>query len=242
MNINDIKNNYKPYDTSKINKEAEIIDEWACSKNMGAYKRYTLNGYFEDINTALRTGITDNLGVPDDIEMLDELFQTIPKEITPKQDMIVYRGAYLDSDLKEIIEGKSSTDIYTEKGFASTSKDKVVAKSFVFLDNQEKIILRIQIPKGSKVIDDENLPAYARSKMIAEKEVLLPRNAQFKITGYNPKSKTIDAIYLGQKQPLTMPEFKKFKGMSILSDINKANMHININKSNKPSNKDWNLE
>lgn len=238
MLTNDIKNNYNLYDISKINKEAEIVDKWACSKNMDAYKRYTINGYFEDINTALRTGITDNFGVPDDIKMLDELFKTVPNVITPKQDMIVYRGAYLDSELKKIIDGKSSTDIYIEKGFASTSKDKVVAKSFAFMDDQEKILLRIQVPKGSKVIDDEKLPSYARSKMIAEKEVLLPRNAQFKITGYNPKTKVADAVFIGQKQPLLMPEFKKFEGMCILSDINK----ININKSNKHNNKDWNIE
>ena len=143
-------------------------------------------------------------------------------------------------ELKKIIDGKSSTDIYIEKGFASTSKDKVVAKCFAFMDDQEKILLRIQVPKGSKVIDDEKLPSYARSKMIAEKEVLLPRNAQFKITGYNPKTKVVDAVFIGQKQPLTMPEFKKFTGMDILSDINKINID-KFNKLNKPTNKDWNI-
>lgn len=219
--------NFNNFDFNKVDKGTVAIDKWcSSSKDFEAYKRYTQNSFFEQINGALRSGLTDDYFVLNDIECLDRIFKTMPDEATPKEDMVVYRGTYLSKDLKDIIDGKSSTDIFVEKGFASTSKSKNVAKSFAYAENPDKILLKITIPKGSKVIDDEELPSYARSKMQAEQEVLIPRNAQFKILSYNPRTKTADAIYLGQKYPLKMPEVIKVSGADILSNINK----IMVNK------------
>lgn len=203
-----------------LNKEDQVVDSWCSSRDFNAYRRYTANGYFEKINSALRTGYTDDICVEDDILALDRLFQQVPKQITPKTDMEVFRGVSLKKELTDILQGKSDTDIYVDKAFVSTSKSKQVAKQFAL--GEDKVILHITIPKGSKIIDDYYLPSYVRSKMAGEEEVLLPRNAQFKITNYNPKTKVVDAIYLGSKCTSEMPQLYRYSGRDVLSDLNKT--------------------
>lgn len=220
-------NEYKIWDNNfspKINKESQQIESWCLSRDFDVYKRYTKNGYFEKINNALRTGYTNDFFVQDDIQALDRLFQKMPTQIIPKTDMTVYRGTFLTNELNDILQGKSKTDIFTDKGFVSTSRSKQVAKQFA--NHEDKILLKITVPKGSKVIDDERLPSYVASIMKGEQEVLLPRNAQFKVLSYDEKSGIVDVLYLGQKQPLEMPKFFEHSGQDILSDLNKNSLLI----------------
>ena len=215
----------------KMDKECHQVDDWYLSKDFDAYKRYTKNGYFEAINNALRGGIAKDSFVLDDIQTLDRLFHKIPLQILPKKDMVVYRGAFLTNELKDILQGKSKTNIFTDKAFVSTSKSKEVAEQFA--SGEDKILLQIRIPKGSKVIDDEKLPSYIASKMKSEQEVLLPRNAQFKVLSYDEKNKTVDVLYLGQKFPLEMPTTFDYSGMEILAELNKSSFY---NKEKIPLN------
>ena len=208
----------------KINKESQQIESWCLSRDFDVYKRYTKNGYFEKINNALRTGYTNDFFVQDDIQALDRLFQKMPTQIIPKMDTTVYRGTYLTQELNDILNEKSNTDIFTDKGFVSTSRSKQVAKQFA--NHEDKILLKITVPKGSKVIDDERLPSYVASIMKGEQEVLLPRNAQFKVLSYDEKSGIVDVLYLGQKQPLEMPTLFEHSGFDVLSDINKNSLLI----------------
>ena len=204
-----------------INKQDTQIEEWCSSKEFGAYRRYTQNGYFEKINFALRFGFTNDFLVNNDILSLDKLFETLPNKIKNKTPLTVYRGTILTKELKDIINGKAQNNIYTDKGFVSTSKSKEVAEQFA--QKEEDIILQITIPKNSTIIDDEKLPSYVCSKMNSEKEVLLPRNAQLKILSYNPQNKIIKAEYIGQKTPLEIPRITEAKhsGQDILSNLNK---------------------
>ena len=220
-------NEYKMWDNNlplKINKESQQIESWCLSRDFDVYKRYTKNGYFEKINNALRYGYTNDFFVQEDIQALDRLFQKMPTQIIPKTDMTVYRGTFLTNELSDILQGKSKTNIFTDKAFVSTSKSKQVAKQFV--NNEDKILLKITVPKGSKVIDDERLPSYVASIMKGEQEVLLPRNARFKVLSYDENSGIVDVLYLGQKQPLEMPEFFEHSGQDILSDLNKNSLLI----------------
>lgn len=202
---------------AKLNSEA--FDDWAPQKLMSVFSRYTQNSYFEQINNALRSGYSESILVNDDIEALDKLFKLVPNKLKNKTPMTVYRGALLTKELDDILKGKSKTDIYTEKAFVSTSKSKQVAKQFAMYG--DKVILEIELPKNTTFIEDSMLPSYARSKMSNEEEVLLPRNAQFKITGFDPKTKIVKATYLSQKQPLEMPEIFEYSGTDMLSNLNK---------------------
>ena len=213
------KTNLEIYDKPIKKLNSEAIDEWAPAKLMSVFSRYTQNSYFEQINNALRSGYSESILVNDDIEALDKLFKLVPNKLKNKTPMTVYRGALLTKELDDIIHGKSKTDIYTEKAFVSTSKSKQVAKQFAM--HGDKIILEIELPKNTTFIEDSMLPSHARSRMSSEEEVLLPRNAQFKITDFSPKTRTVKAIYLGQKQPLEMPEIFENSGSDMLSNLNK---------------------
>ena len=213
------KTNLEIYDKPIKKLNSEAIDEWAPAKLMSVFSRYTQNSYFEQINNALRSGYSESILVNDDIEALDKLFKLVPNKLKNKTPMTVYRGALLTKELDDILKGKSKTDIYTEKAFVSTSKSKQVAKQFAM--HGDKIILEIELPKNTTFIEDSMLPSYARSKMSNEEEVLLPRNAQFKITSFDPKTKIVKATYLGQKQPLEMPEIFEYSGSDMLSNLNK---------------------
>ena len=213
------KTNLEIYDKPIKKLNSEAIDEWAPAKLMSVFSRYTQNSYFEQINNALRSGYSESILVNDDIEALDKLFKLVPNKLKNKTPMTVYRGALLTKELDDILKGKSKTDIYTEKAFVSTSKSKQVAKQFAM--HGDKIILEIELPQNTTFIEDSMLPSHARSKMSNEEEVLLPRNAQFKITDFNPKTRTVKAIYLGQKQPLEMPEIFEYSGSDMLSNLNK---------------------
>ncbi|MBQ4077781.1 hypothetical protein IJD15_01180 [bacterium] len=213
------KTNFEKYDKPISNLNSKDCEDWAPSKLMSVFSRYTQNSYFEQINNALRSGYTESILVNDDIEALDKLFKLVPNKLKNKTPMTVYRGALLTKELDDILQGKSKTDIYTEKAFVSTSKSKQVAKQFAMYG--DKIILEIELPQNTTFIEDSMLPSHARSRMSSEEEVLLPRNAQFKITGFDPKTRIVKAIYLGQKQPLEMPEIFEYSGSDMLSNLNK---------------------
>ena len=100
----DYINSYK-YDSWKLKKEFNPIDSPAAYMDLRIYQRYTQNGYFEKINTALRSGYTDDIGVQWDISELDKIFEALPKQILPKNDMLVYRGASLDDEMNKILQG-----------------------------------------------------------------------------------------------------------------------------------------
>ena len=195
-------NNFYEYEKkNKYNTNLEI-DNWCLNSPFESYKAYTKNGLFEKINNFLRYGITDDIFIENYIRNLDKLFETLPQKLRNPVPIEVYRGIKLNPDLEQLINGKLDSDIYIDKGFVSTSKSKSIAKQFM---GDDGVILHIIIPRNSAIIDDEKLPSYARSFMKTEQEVLLPRNSQFRISSYNPKTRILEAEYIGQKQPLEMP-------------------------------------
>ena len=197
-----INNFYEFEKKNKYNTNLEI-DNWCLSRHFNSYKEYTKNGLFEKINGFLRYGITDDIFTENYIRNLDRLFETLPQKLRNTVPLEVYRGIKLNPELEQLINGKLDSDIYLDKGFVSTSKSKSIAKQFM---GEDGVLFHIIIPRNSVIIDDEKLPSYARSFMKTEQEVLLPRNAQFKILSYNPKTGIVEAEYIGQKQPLEMPQ------------------------------------
>lgn len=194
---------------------------WCSSNVANSYRRYTEDSYYHSINNALRTGITDSAAVIADIENLDLMFNTLPEDMKNQRQIDVYRGMTFTSELKSALQHTNGTNILTEKGFISTSKDKKIAQNFAAMD--DKVVMHIVIPEHSTILDDEQMPDSIRSAKRNEREVLLPRNAQFKILSYNPESNIIEAVYIGQKKPLKKPQFVYERSYDcILSDLNKS--------------------
>ena len=196
-----INNIYEPEKKNKFNRNSNI-NNWCLSDTFDAYKAYTKNGLFEKINDFLRYGIADDIFIVGYIRKLDKLFETLPPTLRNSVPLEVYRGVKLNPELEQLINKKLDSNIYVDKGFVSTSKNKLTAKQFM---GEKGVLFHITIPRNSVIIDDEKLPSYARSSMKTEQEVLLPRNAQLKILSYNPKTGIIEAEYIGQKQPLEIP-------------------------------------
>lgn len=218
--LNKIDNyiNYKESD--RIDKIDTATYEWVYQKEFGAYKRYTQNGRFEQINTALRNGFTDDILVNDEISRLDKLFETLPQKLKNRTPIQVYRGVALNYDIYNFLQGDIEGKVFTDKAFVSTSKDRYTARNFMGKDG---VLFKITIPKNSTVIDDTRLPSFAQSFMNTEQEVLLPRNAQFRIISYHPETKTVEMEYIGQKHPLKMPDvINQNLGLDILSEHKKV--------------------
>lgn len=130
------------------------------------------------INTYLRKEHDNNTTkTPDVIVSLDNLFKKIPPTT---KDIIVYRGIHSSYEI--------NTN-FSEKGYTSTSLNEKVGK--LFAPKQGCCLLKIIIPKGSKVI-----PLFGYS-MSSESEVLLPRNATFKIISIiHDKTTMIELKYI----------------------------------------------
>jgi len=203
--------------------------EYSSKEYFSVFCEYVQGYLCERINSALRLGSTDDYTVLLDIQKMDKMFANLPDTMKTEAPMRVYRGTSLHGDLGDILSGKSDSDIYTDKGFVSTSKDKEVAKVFCAL-KKDAVLLDIVIPKGSLVLDDEKLPSYAGSLKL-QREVLLPRNAQFRILSYDDKSRVVKALYLGQHEPLELPKVFVHSASDILSDRNKELIELYQKKS-----------
>lgn len=187
-----------------------------------AFREYTQGDLCKEINSALRLGCTDDFTVLSDIRKMDKMFANLPDTMKTKAPMRVYRGTLLCGELGDILSGKSDSNVYTDKGFVSTSKNKEVAKVFATL-KKDAVLFDIIIPKGYLVLDDEKLPSCVGSVIKPQHEVLLPRNAQFEILSYDENTRVVKVVYLGQKKPLDMPKrVSEVSGFDILADINKG--------------------
>ena len=108
--------------------------------------------------------------------------------------MTVFRGVPIDMDedySKAIFYAKVG-DTLTDKGFLSTSLSLEAAESHVE-EEYQSVIFKINVPKGSKLIDVNGTYSKAFNKKNAyhmEQEVLLHRNTRLKVTKTENKNGT----------------------------------------------------
>ncbi|MFD1418535.1 phage minor capsid protein [Companilactobacillus keshanensis] len=127
----------------------------------GAILKYVSSDSYK-INDALRRGTKLSDEQQKTINDLNSALNKLPKY---KSDKPLYRSYFFDREsLGEFVSDKSIGDVYTEKGFSSTSKS-------VYDDNDD---LRIIIRKYSNAVD---LKGYNDN----EKEVLFKNGTSFKI-------------------------------------------------------------
>lgn len=135
---------------------------------ISSVKKYT-GSYYLRINQYLR-GQRKQLD--------DEASKVIPDiskyiSLSDKYEGVSYRGIVADKNVFESFTSLKKGDTFIEKGFMSTSLDKLVAEDFAD-GTQYKIIFEI---KGKNGVDISSI-----SEMQEEKEVLFDKSSKFKIT------------------------------------------------------------
>lgn len=146
---------------------------------------YQTVGY-RDINADLR-GTGDRGDYYTEAEVKDDV-KDIDAAIAlnkVSEDTVVYRG--INGPLADkLINGRIGMSL-TDKGYASTTKDDVVAHKFASKfgadPNQPSVLARITIPAGHNALDMAQVPGHVHDD---EHEVLLPRGSKFTVTNYGP--------------------------------------------------------
>lgn len=134
-----------------------------------------LNNSLEEINTT--EGDLEDvlpLNMVYDVRNIDAAFNSAPP-LT--KDLVVYRGLHFhfsENPKNKMIMGNAYKGRY--KGYLSTSLNKGVAYDFAKREDQDCIIMKIHIKKGTRVLFLHN-----HSVTRSEYEVLLPRNSILEI-------------------------------------------------------------
>jgi hypothetical protein len=166
------------------------------SMNLTDDQMNALRGYYQgdayDINSRLREGNADGWTV----EQMDAAFD----QNKAKKDMTVYRkvnsgqlqaltnewmAEHPELRFPDLHEGGQ----YTDKGYSSTSKStsqpRYQLNSGEFEGDTELVI---KVPKGAKAIDLQPIADRGLTEgMASEQEILLPRNAKFKVVSIEDK-------------------------------------------------------
>lgn len=169
-----------------------LDDKYAFYKNhkveIKAVEAYQ-NGYI-GINTYLRDNSRSFnaealVAIPKKIKALDRIYAANSKLATILlEETTVYRGVRdVDGKTFNFIKGKE----FVDKGFVSTSKKILESFGGLNFDHsdliQEKYLLKIILPKKSKVIDIEKIVQKMTNNEFYEyeREILLQRNAHFDV-------------------------------------------------------------
>jgi hypothetical protein len=146
----------------------------------------TLNNSLEEIDT--ETDLEDVLPLSRvyDVRNIDAAFDSAPP-LT--KDLVVYRGLHFhiseNPSKNKMIMGNAYKGRY--KGYLSTSLNRGVAYDFAKREDQDCIIMKTHIKKGTRVLFLHN-----HSVTRSEYEVLLPRNSVLEI--YSIKKDIDDSL------------------------------------------------
>lgn len=138
---------------------------------------------FRDINLELRFAEGDI--APDIRGTVKKLDRAFAKSILT-EDAKVYR-AISNNSFSKIEKAYASGQLFEDKAFVSTTKDKAVLDEGLF--RLKENILEVHVPKGSKAIDMESFAAFPE-----EKELLLNRGSKFKVRSISGKHAVIDLV------------------------------------------------
>lgn len=100
--------------------------------------------------------------------------------VPTKKQTVIYRGQSEKEDwITRVLKSKTLTDY----GMASTSAKRAIATDFAvgYDETKANVLYSIVLPKGTPHLP---IDAVSASKRFTESEVVLPRKAQFKVSGY----------------------------------------------------------
>jgi hypothetical protein len=157
-------------------------------KYKGAVNAYqTATGY--TINEALRDPQISEGQVQPYIDGLDN---AIKDAIPTTKDMTVYRG--IKGNGLDFFESLKSGDVFQDKGFVSTTLDpKTVTKFSVQGGMYQGIVMRMQIPAGSKGLFPMSVTGMGQASS-REAEFILPRDSKFKILSNEGKVWNVEVV------------------------------------------------
>lgn len=155
------------------------------AEEIAAAKAYA-DQLYARINEALRFGAKANSVVRAAIAHLDS---AIGKSET-KEDLVVYRGVDEQYAAELARRELRAEDRIVDAGFVSTSKHKAVAKRFLGWAGGG-MLLKIRIPSGSKALQ---MRPY--SECHDEDEILLSRDAEMRVIGYDSSEDVLEVEVL----------------------------------------------
>ena len=126
------------------------------------------------------------------IQNIDNCFNNPDKVLKTTEPTTVYRALQtnLTDEEKEILSTTGA--VFKDKSFVSTSKNLDTAKRFNTKGNP---ILKITLPENSRYLDTDKLFNIDMTHW-REQELLLNRDSEFVITGYDPEENIIEATYI----------------------------------------------
>lgn len=146
-------------------------DERSLLQNYSDYRHESINFYLRTPNKWNAT-MPFKPRVAEEVETLKKIFKKLA--VPTQKDSVLYRGVGVSKN-KNFKVG----DVFRDKGFASTSKNKNQALVFANDPNLrgESVLLEIRVPKGHKVLPmTESLTFHPD-----ENEVLLKNGTKFKV-------------------------------------------------------------
>lgn len=149
--------------TSHFNKKLSLTKE----------ERLILTSYTDDYFSDIYESMTDNIELTTEVKHYIKLLDKITHKSKLPVSLKLYRGTNEERLQESIIK---QGHIITNVTFYSTSIDKATANSFRKSSTGKGILLEFDIPAGYHGIWMKPL-----SSIPKEKEILLPRNEQFKI-------------------------------------------------------------
>jgi len=134
-----------------------------------AVEFYQGNGYMT-VNGFLRKGEYQSAAIEQRVAKLD----AVMKEAAPLKEMTtVFRG------LGSLPEGMKAGSVFVDKAFVSTTTSDKKADWFARGPKNVPVIMRIKMPAGKRVLSMGHATKDPAND--DEKEVLIPRNAKFKV-------------------------------------------------------------
>ncbi|HEY0115125.1 MAG TPA: ADP-ribosyltransferase [Allosphingosinicella sp.] len=154
----------------------------ALSRDQAAAVRYYSGAGYRSINAELRGEARRSARIWQQVRLIDD---AVARSATA-EEIVVYRGvsgSYADAlRTGGIMLGL----VLSEPAFVSTSKDVDVAALFAEMP-PGGFVLRIRLPAGSAALDIAPYSDYP-----GESELLLPRNLEFMVTGYDAARRVIE--------------------------------------------------
>ncbi len=170
-----------------------------------ALDNYTRAG-FGRINHGLRHDLPLSEQSQEDIKQLDS---AMAKKVI-EEDTVVYRG-YAQKTFKDKTDEQLRNAEIVDKAYVSTTKDIGVGQGFAKLrsdDVNPPVIAEIKIPSGTHGLDiTKEINNWNAEN---EKEVLLPRNTKFKVTGAEIKT-----IPIPSSDPAAPPFTSKYRYLTM---------------------------
>ena len=156
---------------------------------------YTSTGY-NDVNKLLRGKTEEDKMGHLEFELAEESIAGLDKEIslnTAPKDMVLFRGV-TGNDASKTFDKLNEGDVFTDKGFVSTTPDINVITEFMSsakggqFDSRQVVkgyVLQVHVPKGENVFSVQqyfkNSGRDSDGMFERENEHILPRGSSFKV-------------------------------------------------------------